>query len=169
MLTPNDTNPLPRTQKEWRGTAGGNFTGPVRWRVFFTGPVRWRVFLPAPAQQHRARRGRLRGRLFPLSTVNFHGLHRGAQRRCSPISPRSGQLARDLAFLRDEEAAGSNPATPTGKRQVTRHLVACRLYCALPVSDFGSPLGANTGSGGAVRSVPDPFPRCPDAPMSSPT
>jgi hypothetical protein len=34
--------------------------------------------------------------------------------------------------LRDEEAAGSNPATPTEKRQVTRHLVACYLHYAFP-------------------------------------
>ena len=36
---------------------------------------------------------------------------------------------------------------PTGKRQVTRHLVACHLHYAFPDVRFGSPLGANTGNG----------------------
>jgi hypothetical protein len=35
-----------------------------------------------------------------------------------------GDLAR---WLRDEEAAGSNPATPTTKPQVMRHRVTCDL------------------------------------------
>jgi hypothetical protein len=30
-------------------------------------------------------------------------------------------------FVRDEEAAGSNPATPTTKPQVTRYPVTCGL------------------------------------------
>jgi hypothetical protein len=37
----------------------------------------------------------------------------------------------NVCAVRDEEAAGSNPATPTRKRQVTRYLVARRLHCAL--------------------------------------
>ena len=35
-------------------------------------------------------------------------------------------------FVRDEEAAGSNPATPTEKRQVTKNLVTCRLHYTIP-------------------------------------
>ena len=57
----------------------------------------------------------------------------------------SGLVSRSAIFqglIRDEEAAGSNPATPTGKRQVTGHHVACRLHYPFPVSDFGRPLGA---------------------------
>ena len=34
--------------------------------------------------------------------------------------------------LRDEEAAGSNPATPTEKWQVTKHLVTCRMHYTGP-------------------------------------
>ena len=55
-------------------------------------------------------------------------------------------------FVRDEEAAGSNPATPTGKRQVTEHIVTCCLCYAFPVSDFGSPLGANTDMAGSASA-----------------
>jgi hypothetical protein len=60
-------------------------------------------------------------------------------------------------LVRDEEAAGSNPATPTGKWQVTEHIVACRLHYEFPGVRFGSPLGANTGNGEAIRSAPGPF------------
>ncbi len=45
-------------------------------------------------------------------------------------------------FVRDEEAAGSNPATPTEKRQVTRHLVACLLHYAFPGVRFWEPVGS---------------------------
>ena len=45
-------------------------------------------------------------------------------------------------FVRDEEAAGSNPATPTEKRQVTRHLVACLLRYAFPGVRFWEPVGS---------------------------
>jgi hypothetical protein len=45
-------------------------------------------------------------------------------------------------FVRDEEAAGSNPATPTGKRQVTRNLVACRLCYAFSGVRFWEPVGS---------------------------
>jgi hypothetical protein len=67
----------------------------------------------------------------------------------------------NVRAVRDEEAAGSNPATPTGKRQVTRHIVACRLHYALLGVRFGSPLGANTGNGGPLgpRLAPFPMPR----------
>ena len=50
----------------------------------------------------------------------------------------------------DEEVAGSNPATPTTKWQVTGHLVTFRLLSSLPMSDFGSQTGAN-----GVASRPD--------------
>ena len=36
----------------------------------------------------------------------------------------------NVCVVRDEETAGSNPATPTGKRQVTGHLVAWRSHFA---------------------------------------
>ena len=52
--------------------------------------------------------------------------------------------------VRDEEAAGSNPATPTGKRQVTRHLVACRLHYAFPDVRFWGPVGSEHGNGGPL-------------------
>jgi len=60
--------------------------------------------------------------------------------------------------LRDEEAAGSNPATPTGKRQVTRHLVACRSHYAFPGVRFWEPVGSEHRLRWAVRSAPGPFP-----------
>jgi len=41
-------------------------------------------------------------------------------------------------WLRDEEAAGSNPATPTLKPQVTHHKAACGSFSPLPMSYFGS-------------------------------
>ena len=44
-------------------------------------------------------------------------------------------------FVRDEEAAGSNPATPTGKRQVTEHNVTCCLYYAFLGVRFWEPVG----------------------------
>ena len=47
--------------------------------------------------------------------------------------PVSGGVWRSLAarFVRDEEAAGSNPATPTRKPQVTGCLVLCGLRSRL--------------------------------------
>jgi hypothetical protein len=51
-------------------------------------------------------------------------------------------------FVRDEEAGSSNLPTPTGKRQVTDHIVTCRLYCELPVSD----LGADNDNGGQTST-----------------
>ncbi len=42
----------------------------------------------------------------------------------------------------DKEAAGSNPATPTGKRQVTGHQVACRSHYAFPGVRFWEPVGS---------------------------
>jgi len=60
-----------------------------------------------------------------------------------PQATRAAALAaRAATWLRDEEAAGSNPATPTGKRQVTRHLVACRLHYAFPGVRFWEPVGS---------------------------
>ena len=44
--------------------------------------------------------------------------------------------------LRDEEAAGSNPATPTEKRQVTGHLMTCRSHYAFPDVRFWEPVGS---------------------------
>ena len=44
--------------------------------------------------------------------------------------------------LRDEEAAGSNPATPTGKRQVTEHIVTCPCITRSRVSEFWEPVGS---------------------------
>ena len=44
-------------------------------------------------------------------------------------------------FVRDEEAAGSNPATPTEKRQVTKNLVTSRLHYTVPGVRFWEPFG----------------------------
>ncbi len=55
-----------------------------------------------------------------------------------------------LRRVRDEEAAGSNPATPTGKRQVTRYLVACRSHYAFPDVRFWEPVGSEHGNGGPL-------------------
>ena len=45
----------------------------------------------------------------------------------------------NVCAVRDEEAAGSNPATPTQKPQVTHYEVACSSRNSLlPMSDFGS-------------------------------
>ena len=52
----------------------------------------------------------------------------------------------DLAhWLRDEEATGSNPATPTRRPQVTRHPVACGSRSASPGVRFGSDMGTDLG------------------------
>jgi hypothetical protein len=48
------------------------------------------------------------------------------------------QVHDEGCWLRDEEAAGSNPATPTLKPQVTHHKAACGSFSPLPMSDFGS-------------------------------
>jgi hypothetical protein len=47
-----------------------------------------------------------------------------------------------LRRVRDEEAAGSNPATPTEKWQVTRHLVTCHLCYTFPGVRFCEPVGS---------------------------
>ena len=60
-------------------------------------------------------------------------------------------------LVRDEEAAGSNPATPTGKRQVTRHLVACRLHYAFPDVRFSEPVVSGTGNRGPLGPCSGPF------------
>jgi hypothetical protein len=70
----------------------------------------------------------------------------GGRQRTPTDSLSQARLATALAvrvgtWLRDEEAAGSNPATPTGKQQVTRHLVACRLHYAFPGVRFWEPFG----------------------------
>lgn len=52
-----------------------------------------------------------------------------------------------LRRVRDEEAAGSNPTTPTGKRQITRHFVACRPRYAFPVVRYWEPVGSERGNG----------------------
>ena len=46
----------------------------------------------------------------------------------------------NVCAVRDEEAAGSNPATPTGKRQVTKQIVTCPLHYTFPGARFGSQL-----------------------------
>ena len=60
-----------------------------------------------------------------------------------------GRIAR---WLRDEEAAGSNPATPTGKWQVTRHLMACCLHYPFPDVRFWEPVGSEHGNNGPLDS-----------------
>ena len=55
--------------------------------------------------------------------------------------------------LRDEEAAGSNPATPTGKRQITRYLAACRLHYPFPDVRFWEPVGSEQGNGGQAAGA----------------
>jgi hypothetical protein len=57
---------------------------------------------------------------------------------------------RACTWLRDEEAAGSNPATPTGNRQVTERIATCHCITRSRMSDFGSQLGAGNGQ----RMVP---------------
>ena len=47
-----------------------------------------------------------------------------------------------VSAVRDEEGAGSNPATPTGKRQVTPHLVTCGLHYPFPGVRFWEPVGS---------------------------
>jgi hypothetical protein len=56
-----------------------------------------------------------------------------------PGSPR-GNLASD------EEAAGSNPATPTQKPQVIRYRVACGAHLPSPNVRFWEPNGSGAGS-----------------------
>ena len=60
--------------------------------------------------------------------------------------------------LRDEEAAGSNPATPTENRQATRHIVACCLNYAFPGVRFWEPVGSGQrtaqGSNGSCYNFP---------------
>ncbi len=48
-------------------------------------------------------------------------------------------------FVRDEEAAGSNPATPTKKLQVNGPSVIFGYFMPCRMSDFGSELGADLG------------------------
>jgi hypothetical protein len=65
----------------------------------------------------------------------------------------------DLArWLRDEEAAGSNPATPTQKRQVTGHLVACCSHYVFSNFLFRKPVGSEHGNGEplGLRLTPAP-------------
>ena len=51
-------------------------------------------------------------------------------------------LSCPLSYARDEEAAGSNPATPTEKQQVTGRLVTCCLYYAFSGVRFWEPIGS---------------------------
>jgi len=48
-------------------------------------------------------------------------------------------------WVRDEEAAGSNPATPTTKRQVIRYPVICGARSASPDVRFWEPNGSERG------------------------
>ena len=67
----------------------------------------------------------------------------------------------NVCVVRDEEAAGSNPATPTGKRQVTKQIVTCPLHYTFPGARFGSQLEAGNGQ----RKVPTgPHPPVPGSP-----
>lgn len=65
-----------------------------------------------------------------------------------------------LLGVRDEEPAGSNPATPTGKQQVTRYLVACRSHDAFPNVRFWSQHGNGGPSGPRLPPPGCPYPRC---------
>jgi hypothetical protein len=53
-------------------------------------------------------------------------------------------------LVRDEEAAGSNPATPTRKPQVTRHPVTCGSHSASADVRFWEPNGSEHGNGGPL-------------------
>jgi hypothetical protein len=55
----------------------------------------------------------------------------------------------NVCVVRDEEAAGSNPATPAGKRQVTKQIVTCPLHYTFPGARFWEPVrsGQRTAEG----------------------
>jgi hypothetical protein len=55
------------------------------------------------------------------------------------MEPRS---ACGVSFVRDEEAAGSNPATPTRKPQVKWYPVTCGSHSASPGVRFWEPNGS---------------------------
>jgi hypothetical protein len=57
-----------------------------------------------------------------------------------------------LRRVRDEEAAGSNPATPTGKQQVTGTLRSAVCYLPSSMSDFGSHLGVGRPLGQGITA-----------------
>ena len=58
-----------------------------------------------------------------------------------------------LRRIRDEEAAGSNPATPTRKWQVTGHLMPFPSRYASPDVRFGSQTGADAGCSGPRQPI----------------
>jgi len=84
-------------------------------------------------------------RTTPISAIPARSHHTARKGVTGPADHRllAGLARRSrLRHVRDEEAAGSNPATPTGKRQVTRHLVTCRLHYAFPGVRFWEPVGS---------------------------
>ncbi len=84
-------------------------------------------------------------RTAPISAIPVRSPSHGSEGCDGPADHRllAGLARRSrIRRVRDEEAAGSNPVTPTGKRQVKRHLVTCRLHYAFPGVRFWEPVGS---------------------------
>ena len=99
-------------------------------------------------------------RTAPISAIPVRSAPHGSEGVTGPADHRllAGLARRScLRRVRDEEAAGSNPATPTGKWQVTRYQVACRLHYAFPDVRFWEPVGS-TGNGGPLGPRTGRFP-----------
>ena len=84
-------------------------------------------------------------RTAPISAIPVRSPSHGSEGCDGPADHRllAGLARRSrLRRVRDEEAAGSNPATPTGNRQVTEHIVACRSHYTFPRVRFWEPVGS---------------------------